>query len=92
MFIESGPGLEVLKRDLKRQRLKINANKYNIYIGHPEAVMLATQALKPEELIYNIFIDNVFLPKNFCALIKDEELRNKILFQKGLVDSRGGVR
>jgi len=90
MFFENGTSLDVLIRDLERQKLKININKYNIFLGHPEANELATQALTQEELKYNIFIDNVYLPKDKYILVKDEDFKIKILKQKGLIIG-GGV-
>lgn len=85
MFMENGASLDVLIRDLERQRLKIKAEKYNIFIGHPEANKLATQALSQEELKYNIFIDTAYLVKDKLIAVKDGDFKIKILKEKGLI-------
>lgn len=90
MFTENGASLDVLIRDLERQKLKINIDKYNIFLGHPEANEAASQLLSPEELKYNIFIDNVHLPKDKYILIEDENFKIKVLKEKGLI-TKGGV-
>lgn len=72
--------------DMENKRMEeIIARRYKIYLGHPEAIKIATQSLPPKERKYSIFIENKYLRKDKMALLQDINTKIQILKSMGLI-------